>query len=68
MSLDRFVQATRKIILKLRLEKILVMLRKFIESWNEALNEGVDNDTTKLSIESFIGLLGFFILFSQLKM
>lgn len=55
MSLDRFIQAGRKIILKQRLEKVLFLLRRFVDSWNEALNENSESEDVKLNIENYIG-------------
>lgn len=55
LSLDRFIQAARKIILKRRLEKVLLVLRRFVNSWNEALNENSENEQeVKLNIENYI--------------
>lgn len=55
LSLDRFIQAARKIILKKRLEKVLLVLRRFIDSWNEALSENSENEQeVKLNIENYI--------------
>lgn len=55
MSAEKFVQAGRKVIVKRRLEKVLNLLKKFINSWNEALNEQNENgEEAKLNIENFI--------------
>ena len=41
--MDKFIQASRQIILKNRLVKVLNLLRKFIDSWNEAINDATEN-------------------------
>ena len=41
--MDNFVQAARKVIIKNRLVKVLNLLKKFINSWNEALLETSDS-------------------------
>ena len=41
--MDNFVQAARKVIIKNRLVRVLNLLKKFINSWNEALLETSDS-------------------------
>jgi hypothetical protein len=43
MALDKFIQGARKIVIKNRLVKVLNLLRKFINSWNEAINDSTES-------------------------
>ena len=43
MAIDKFLQGARKIIIKNRLVKVLNLLRKFINSWNEAINDSSES-------------------------
>lgn len=55
-SLDKFIQGARKILIKNRLVKVLNLLKKFINSWNDAILETVSSGSfdDKLSLESYI--------------
>lgn len=59
ISLERFIQAARKVVLKRRLEKVLMLLRRFVDSWNEVLNENSESEDVKLNIENYIGMFFF---------
>ena len=43
MAMDKFLQGARKIIIKNRLVKVLNLLKKFINSWNEAINDSCES-------------------------
>jgi len=54
LSLGRFVQAVRKVVLKRRLERVLSLLRRFCEVWNEALCDSSESEDIKLNIDNYI--------------
>ncbi|CAF0716214.1 unnamed protein product [Brachionus calyciflorus] len=56
MALDNFIQAVRKVIVKNRLLKCLKLIKKFIDSWNDALNDSELGEDIKLNIENYIDI------------